>query len=117
MSRKARKCSGSLFAMTPSKSKTTALSATLGVRSLQSLAGPDGNRQPVFPWWIGTLVGLVVVAVRLVGAVEIQNVRAGRVAVEIDIPAGGIGFRAAGQIAEEHEEVVEVRGRRLDEDG
>src|SRR5438034_227374 len=95
------KFSGSLSAITPSKSKTTA--SSMGYSSclsrpscpslplltfLDSFACAHWNVQPVFGRRIGTVECRVVVAVRVICAVEVDHVDAAGVAIEIQIPAG-----------------------------
>src|SRR5215470_11902088 len=94
------RCRGSLLASTPSKSKTIAFSPTLRIRLLEFLAGVDRHFQAVFDGRDRTLVGRVVVAVRVVGAVEIDLVDAGRRAIEIHVAPAGIRFGAARHVVE-----------------
>ena len=61
---------------------------------------------------IGTVVGRIVIAVRVVRAVEVDEVDAGSGPIEIEVPAGRIGLAAAGEIHERHEQPVQV-GRTL----
>src|SRR5437763_433548 len=118
-SRNAAKCSGSLLASTPSKSKTIARSATAhSDRTPRSLAGPNRHLQSVFFRRIWALVRRVVVTVRMVRSVEVELVDADGITVQIEVATRGISFRAAGHVAE-HDgqmfgrsgEVVEGRDR------
>src|SRR4051812_38720658 len=91
--------------MTPSKSNTIARSILNSLfLLLHSLAGANRNLQSVLRRWIRALVGGVVVAVRNVGAVEVDFVDAGRVARQIHETTGGIRFGSARQIAERDEQ-------------
>src|SRR5689334_2525061 len=107
-SRNAAKCSGSLLASTPSKSKTIARSATRssGGRTPHAFAGADGNFQPIFPRRDWTFVAGVVVAIRKVRAVEIELVDTLRIAIEIQVAAAGVRLRAAGHVVEHHGEML-----------
>src|SRR5262245_54352753 len=110
--------------MTPSKSKTIARSAIrAGMRTAVSpvaahaylLAGSHRDLEAVLLRRVRTFVGQVVVAVRIVGAVEVHLVEVRAVRRQIEIAAGRIGFGAAGQIAEGDEQVIGIGD--LDEDG
>src|SRR3954451_11686202 len=115
-SRNAWKCNGSLLAMTPSKSKMMAAS---GMKTFQLLlafclhlfARAYRNLQAIFGRRIRAFPRRAVVAVRVVGAVEVHFVDAGRAAIEIHEAAGGIGFRSARQVGEGHEQAVVAFGR------
>src|SRR5467141_2936703 len=107
--------------MTPSKSKTIArnmkvksqneeVKRTLSLCVLpfqfslfEPFAGADWNLQTVFGRWIGAFVAGVVIAIRMVRAVEVQLVDPGGGPIEIDVAARWIGLRAARQIVEWHE--------------
>src|SRR5207248_866838 len=65
-------------------------------------ARADWNLQTVLGRRIWTLVRGVVVAVRVVRAVEVELVDALRIPIEIEIPAGRVRFGSAGQIVEHH---------------
>src|SRR5438034_1388060 len=111
-SRNAVKCSGSLLASTPSKSKTIARSATCtsGRLAPHAFSGADRNLQPVLWRRVRTLVRRVVVAVRMVSAVEIELVDSLRIAIEIKIPSGGVRLGAARHVAEHYGEVFRRSG-------
>src|ERR1700722_6452982 len=102
MSLKARKWSGSLSAMTPSKSKTMAFSIASALGFPDALAGMNRQLEAILGWRIGTFPCRVVVAVRMVGPVEINLVDPGRVALEIHEAAGRVRFGAAREIAKGH---------------
>src|SRR5436190_5471595 len=98
--------------MTPSKSKTIArrdISLSLGPRDLRvgtfhSFAGMDGDLQTILARWEWALIRGVVVTVRMVGAVEVELVDAGAIPVDVEEPSSSVRFRAAGEVAERHEE-------------
>src|ERR1700722_2956407 len=116
MSRNARKWSGSLLAMTPSKSNTMARSTlAFDFFLLEPLARANRDLQAVFRRGVRAVVVRVVVAVRVIRAVEVEVVDPGAVAIEVEISPGGIGFRSCRQIAERHEQVIEVRRAAFDE--
>src|SRR5258707_8981303 len=112
--------------MTPSKSKTIArrikeskvASRKSTPRSLYSfvafhfqlylLAGANRDRQAILAWRVGTLVRLVVVAVRVVGAVEVHLVDVRAVGRQVQIAAGWGGLGAAWQGVEGNEEMLRV---------
>src|SRR6185503_5164735 len=73
-----------------------------------ALAGADGNCQTVFARWIRTVVLRVEVAERMIRAVEIEIVDAGRRPIELEIPAAWIRFGSVCEIAKRNEQVVGV---------
>src|SRR5206468_11359655 len=82
-------------------------------------SGSNRDLEPVLGRRIWALVCRVVVAVRDVRAVEVHLVDAGAVAIEVHEPAGGECLRAAGEIAERHEQTAGilaylVEGRQLE---
>src|SRR5262249_26310845 len=99
----ARKCRGSLLAMTPSKSKTIARSATSGGGPLavaHPFAGANRHFQAILLRRQRAFVRDVVVAVGVVGAVEIELVDPLRVAIEIEVAPGGVRLGAVRQVPE-----------------
>src|SRR6188474_2503874 len=98
--------------MTPSKSKTIACRLTLtSYCRLHLLSGSHRNLQAVLGGRIGALPGRAVVAVRIVGAVEIDLVDARGAAIEVHESPGRVGFRSARQIGERDEQPVVGLGR------
>ena len=71
-----------------------------------------GDLQLIFTRRERTYPLRVEVAVRVVGPVEIELVDAGRGAIEVEIAAGRVGFVAAREIAERHEETIDGACRR-----
>src|SRR4051812_14263527 len=115
-SRKARKCNGSLLAITPSKSNTIARITASGPRLVfQLFSSVDRHFEPVFGWRIRTLEGGVVDAVRMVGLVEIELVNAAGGAIEVDVAPGCIRLGAARHVAEHSRQPVDVGCAALDE--
>src|SRR5262245_40245243 len=99
-SEKAAQCSGSLLAMTPSKSKMIARSATSAFQMLEPFARANRNLEAVFQRRIRTVVHGIVVAKRVIGAIEVDLIDAGRIPGEIEVAAAGICFGTTRQIAE-----------------
>src|SRR6187200_3622666 len=97
-SRNARKCSGSLLAMTPSKSNTTALTGRRLPFGLDALAGFDSDRQPVLLRRQRTDVPGAEVAVGVVGEIEVDLIQAGSCAIEVEVAARRVGFLTAGLV-------------------
>src|SRR5437773_5438279 len=65
---------------------------------LEPFAGANRSLQTVFQRRVRAIEAGVVIAVRMIRAVEIEVVNTGCVAIEIEITASGIGFSAGGQI-------------------
>src|ERR1700730_20713 len=93
--------------MTPSKSKTTALSIHLFGRR-QTLAGANRHAQPILPGRVGTVEFGAVITERVIRPIEVDVVEAGRRSLEIEIPPGLVRFGSARQIAERDEQPVHV---------
>ena len=72
------------------------------------LARPDRNREPIFSRRVGAVVLGVVVAERMKCPVEVEIVYASGRAIEFEIPSARIRFGAVGEIAERHEQVIDV---------
>src|SRR5436190_22271009 len=117
-SRNARKCSGSLSAMTPSKSNTIAFSIETQnskILLFHAFAGTDRQFQLVFGRRDRAGVARVVVAVRKVRLVEIELVDVVPGPIEIEEAAGEVRLRAVGEIAERDEQSIVGPGRRRNE--
>ena len=100
---KARRCSGSLLAMTPSKSKTIACSAPLMRRGAFSPACTG-----TFSWFdgggYGTRVGRRCRRSRVVGVVEVDRVDPGGRRLDVQVAARLICFLARREVDERHEQ-------------
>ena len=77
-------------------------------RGPHAFARADGNRQPILSWRVRAVVRRVVVAERVIGAVEVQIVNARRGALEVEVPPARVGFRPVRQVTERHEQVAQV---------
>src|ERR1035437_1451015 len=87
------------------------------VGDLEAFASVNGQAQPILGRWVRTVERRVVVAVRMIRAIEVDDVDAGGVAIEIEIASGRVRFGAARQIGKRHEEVIDVRRADLDKRG
>ena len=67
-----------------------------------------GTVEPVFLRRERAVVLRAVVAVRVIGDVEVDDVDAGRRRIELHVAAGRIGFGAAGQVGERHEQPIDI---------
>src|SRR5688572_29595560 len=109
----ARRCRYSLSAITPSKSKTIACRARSGM--VHALARANGGVEPVLFRRIGAVELRTVIAVRVVGDIEVDDVDAGRRGIELHVAAGRIRLGAAGLIGERHEQPIGLRRLDVDE--
>src|SRR5688572_8753877 len=106
---KARRCNGSLSAMTPSKSKTIACSAPAMSSDARHLfAGEDGHLQPVRRRRIRALVRLVVGAGRVVGEIEVDRVETGRGWRNVEVTARLVSVLPGGEIGKRNEQVLNL---------
>src|SRR4029453_15359612 len=77
-------------------------------RGAHALARADRNRQTVLARRVRAVVLRVVVAERVIGAVEVQIVDAGRCPIELEIPAAWITFGSVREIAKRNEQMIGV---------
>ncbi len=119
-----RRCSRSLSAITPSKSNTIACRSARArsrrhgmarIRLVHFLAGANRHGEPVLLRRERAVVLWAVVAVGVVGDVEVDDVDAGRSRIELHVSAGRIGVGAAGRVGERHEQAVDIAGFQIAE--
>src|SRR5882757_5125182 len=85
------------------RSRTRWHAARLLFTFLEPFACTNRKGQSVFCRRVGAFVARVVIAVRVIGEIEVELVHASPAPVEIDVAARGIRFGAARAVAERHE--------------